>query len=57
MNPYDKKIAELDLQVPEPKAPLANFVPYTVVGNMIYISGQRDEKRIPEIKKALMKSI
>lgn len=40
MNPYDKRIAELDLQVPEPKAPLANFVPYTVAGNMIYISGQ-----------------
>ena len=40
MNQYDKKIAELGLQLPEPKAPVANFVPYTVAGNFLYVSGQ-----------------
>ena len=40
MNKYDEKIAELGLRLPEPVSPVANFVPYVVVANFIYVSGQ-----------------
>lgn len=40
MNPIDTKIAELGLTLPEPSAPVANYVPYVVTGNLVFISGQ-----------------
>ena len=40
MNEYDIALAELGLSIPEPTIPVANFVPYTVVGKLVYISGQ-----------------
>ncbi len=40
MNAMDKKIAELGLTLPEPSAPVANYVPYVVSGNLVFISGQ-----------------
>ena len=38
-NPMDK-ISELGLTLPEPSAPVANYVPYVTSGNMVFISGQ-----------------
>lgn len=40
MNPIDQKIAELGLKLPEPSAPVANYVPYVISGNLVFVSGQ-----------------
>ena len=38
-SPADK-IAALGLTLPEAAAPVANYVPYVISGNMVFISGQ-----------------
>ena len=40
MNRYEEALAELGLTIPEAAAPVANFVPYVVTGNLVYVSGQ-----------------
>lgn len=36
----ETKLAELGVTLPDAPAPAANYVPYVVVGDMVYISGQ-----------------
>ncbi len=36
----EKKLLDLGLKLPEPSAPVANYVPYTISGNLVFISGQ-----------------
>ncbi len=36
----DAKLSELGLTLPDAPAPAANYVPYIVAGDMVYISGQ-----------------
>jgi enamine deaminase RidA (YjgF/YER057c/UK114 family) len=36
----EQKLRELGLTLPEPSAPVANYVPYRWAGNLLYISGQ-----------------
>lgn len=36
----EEKLAELGLELPSVAAPIANFVNYRTVGNVIYLSGQ-----------------
>ena len=36
----DKRLAELGVEVPAPLAPVANYVPFVVSGNLVSISGQ-----------------
>src|SRR4051794_28655940 len=36
----DAKLHELGITLPTPMAPIANYVPYVVTGNMVVISGQ-----------------
>jgi enamine deaminase RidA (YjgF/YER057c/UK114 family) len=36
----DKRLAELGIEVPTPVAPVANYVPFVVTGNLVSISGQ-----------------
>ena len=36
----DSRLAELGIDLPEASAPAANYVPYAVSGNIVYISGQ-----------------
>ncbi|KUP91551.1 RidA family protein [Tritonibacter horizontis] len=36
----DAKLQSLGLTLPEAPAPAANYVPYVVVGDMVYVSGQ-----------------
>lgn len=36
----ETRLAELGIELPEAPAPAANYVPYVVVGDMVYISGQ-----------------
>jgi enamine deaminase RidA (YjgF/YER057c/UK114 family) len=33
-------LAELNIKLPEPPAPVASYVPYVVSGNLVFISGQ-----------------
>lgn len=36
----DQRLAELGITLPEASAPVANYVPYVITGNMVYVSGQ-----------------
>ena len=36
----DKRLAELGIELPSPPAPVASYVPYVTVGNLVFISGQ-----------------
>ncbi len=40
MSSIEKKLAELGVTLPQPAAPVANYVPYVVTGNLVIISGQ-----------------
>jgi enamine deaminase RidA (YjgF/YER057c/UK114 family) len=42
----EKRLQELKIKLPEIPAPVANYVPYRLVGNLLFLSGQgpRDEK-------------
>ena len=34
------RLAELGIDLPEPSAPAANYVPYVASGNLVFVSGQ-----------------
>src|ERR1041385_6405627 len=36
----DARLAQLNIKLPEPPAPVASYVPYVVSGNLVFISGQ-----------------
>ena len=36
----EARLAELGIELPTPAAPAANYIPYTVSGNLVLISGQ-----------------
>jgi enamine deaminase RidA (YjgF/YER057c/UK114 family) len=36
----ETSLAELGITLPRPMQPIANYVPYVVTGNLVYISGQ-----------------
>ena len=38
--PIEEKLAELGITLPEAPAPAANYVPFVVTGNTVYVSGQ-----------------
>lgn len=40
MSAIETKLAELGVTLPDAPAPAANYVPYVVVGDMVYVSGQ-----------------
>ncbi|MFD1880140.1 RidA family protein [Paracoccus pacificus] len=37
---HDARLAELKIVLPEALAPVANYVPYQISGNLLYVSGQ-----------------
>ena len=37
---FEKKILELNLELPEAKAPMGNYVATKIIGKLLYISGQ-----------------
>lgn len=37
---YEKRLSDLGLELPEAAVPVANYVPYAISGNLVYISGQ-----------------
>ena len=36
----DARLKELNIEVPEPPPPVANYVPYVVSGNLVFVAGQ-----------------
>jgi enamine deaminase RidA (YjgF/YER057c/UK114 family) len=36
----ETRLRELDISLPTPPAPVASYVPYVIVGNLVFISGQ-----------------
>lgn len=36
----DARLAELGIELPEPPAAQANYVPYVVTGNLVFVAGQ-----------------
>lgn len=40
MNAVESRLAELGLTLPEPVAPVANYVPFVRSGDLVHISGQ-----------------
>ncbi|MBO9472818.1 MULTISPECIES: RidA family protein [unclassified Shimia] len=40
MSEIEAKLSELGVTLPDVAAPAANYVPYVVVGDMVYVSGQ-----------------
>ncbi len=40
MNTLETKLATLGYTLPEPSAPVANYVPYVIVGSLIFVAGQ-----------------
>lgn len=37
---HDARLASLKIELPQPAAPAANYVPYVVSGNLVFVAGQ-----------------
>ena len=36
----DRRLAELGIELPRASAPVANYVPFVITGNQVFVSGQ-----------------
>ena len=36
----EARLTQLGIELPEPTAPMANYVPFTVAGNLVFVAGQ-----------------
>ncbi|MBV8716693.1 MAG: RidA family protein [Chloroflexi bacterium] len=53
MGRIDERLNELGIQLPPPRAPMANYVPARRVGNLVYTAGQVSGTAEREIKGKL----
>ena len=44
MHVFEKNIKDLDLKIPNIAIPIANYVPFKIIDNLLYISGQTPTK-------------
>jgi enamine deaminase RidA (YjgF/YER057c/UK114 family) len=44
MSRIESRLAELGLVLPEPTVPVANYIPFTISGRTLYVSGQIPRK-------------
>ena len=44
MHIFEKNIKELDLEIPDIAIPVANYVPFKIINNILYVSGQTPSK-------------
>ena len=44
MHVFEKNIKDLGLIIPEPPSAVANYVPYKIIDNLVYVSGQAPSK-------------
>ncbi|MFE3835991.1 RidA family protein [Pseudogemmobacter sonorensis] len=49
----EARLAELGVTLPEAPAPAANYVPFTIVGNLVHVSGQVSQNEAGLIKGKL----
>ena len=40
MHIFDENIKKLDLNIPEPPDAVANYIPFKIINNLMYVSGQ-----------------
>ena len=40
MSNLDAKLTEMGLTLPDAPAPAANYIPYVISGNLVFVSGQ-----------------
>ena len=40
INPIDARLSELGIELPDAPAPAANYVPYVITGDLVFVSGQ-----------------
>ncbi|WP_071674508.1 RidA family protein [Nioella nitratireducens] len=40
MSKFEARLADMGITLPDAPAPAANYVPYVVVGDLVYVSGQ-----------------
>lgn len=40
MSEIETRLSNMDITLPTPAAPVANYVPYTISGNQVFVSGQ-----------------
>ena len=40
MTNIDKRLKELNISLEKPSSPAANYIPHSIVGNLVFISGQ-----------------
>ena len=40
MNDIDKKLKDLGITIPDAPSPAANYIPYVISGNLVFIAGQ-----------------
>ena len=45
MTNIDKRLKELNIILENPSSPAANYIPYSIVGNLVFISGQLPFKK------------
>ena len=52
---YDEKLKKLGITLDKPSKPAANYIPYTISGNLVFISGQLPFKngKIPKLARGI----